>query len=121
MARLATECGTNVGVILDIWHWHHSGSTVADILKTDKSRIIHVHFSDSKAMPAADVRDDMRLLAGERVIDYVGFLGALKKIGYTGGVAPEPLGRFPMDMPPEQTAKMALDTTLAAMNKAGVA
>ena len=28
---LAKDCGPNAGVILDAWHWHHSGSTTADI------------------------------------------------------------------------------------------
>ena len=61
---LAKDCGPNVGVILDAWHWHHSGSTTADILAADKSRIVHVHVSDAKAdaagrrarQPAADAR-----------------------------------------------------------------
>ena len=49
-----------------------------------------------------------------------GFLRALHKIGYDGGVAPEPLGRIPMDMPGEDAAKLAFDATTAAMNAAGV-
>src|SRR4029078_11257345 len=31
-ASLAKDSGTNIGVILDVWHWHHSGSTGEDIL-----------------------------------------------------------------------------------------
>ena len=46
---------------------------------------------------------------------------ALKKIGYADGVSPEPLGRVPAEMSPEDGAKLALDTTLAVMKKAGVA
>ncbi|MEO7192433.1 MAG: sugar phosphate isomerase/epimerase family protein [Vicinamibacterales bacterium] len=118
--KLATEAGPNIGVILDVWHWHHSGSTVADILATDKSRIVHVHISDAKAMAPADVRDNMRFMPGEGIIDYNGFFGALKKIGYTGGVAPEPLGRIPMEMSPDEAAKLGYDTAAAVMKKAGV-
>ena len=29
---LAKECGPNVGLTLDAWHWYHAGGTVADIL-----------------------------------------------------------------------------------------
>jgi len=120
--KLAMEAGSNIGAVCDVWHWHHSGSTAQDILNTDKSRIVHIHMSDAPAMPAADVRDNMRLMPGEGVIDYVAFFGALKRIGYTGGVAPEPLGpRIPMDMTTEDAAKLGFDTTFAMMKKGGVA
>jgi sugar phosphate isomerase/epimerase len=109
-----------VGVVLDIWHWYHSGGTVADILATEKERIVHVHLSDARAMPPADVRDNMRLMPGEGQIDVSGFLQALNRIGYAGGVAPEPLGRIPAEMAPEEASKLGLDTTLAAMKKAGL-
>lgn len=118
---LAKDCGPNIGAILDVWHWHHSGGTVADILATDKDRIVHVHISDAKPQPPEEVRDKQRVMPGEGSIDLVGFLQALKKIGYTDGVSPEPLGRVPADMSAEDGAKLALETTLAVMKKAGVA
>jgi sugar phosphate isomerase/epimerase len=119
---LAAASAPNVGVTLDAWHWHHSGGTVADIRAADASRIVHVHVSDARAMPAEQVRDDMRLLPGEGVIDLVGFFGALKAIGYRGGVAPETIGpRIPDTMSPEESARIALEATTAVMQKAGVA
>jgi sugar phosphate isomerase/epimerase len=118
--KLATEAAPNVGATLDAWHWHHSGGSTGDILATDKSRIVHVHVSDAKAMPAEDVRDNMRWLAGEGIIDLDGFFRALVKIGYEGGVAPETIGaRIPDDMPPEESARLALAATSAVMRKAG--
>ena len=117
---LAKDAAPNLGVVLDIWHWHHSGGTVADILATDKSRIIHVHLSDAKAMPPDDVRDNMRVMPGEGVINIVAFFQALQKVGYTGGVSPEPLGRIPMDMSTEDAARLGYDTAFAVMKKAGV-
>jgi sugar phosphate isomerase/epimerase len=118
---LAKECGPNIGVILDVWHWHHSGGTTADILATEASRLVHLHISDAKPMPPEAVRDNMRVLPGEGVIDLVGFLRALKTIGYADGVSPEPLGRVPAEMSAEDAAKLGLETTLAVMKKAGVA
>jgi sugar phosphate isomerase/epimerase len=115
---LGKDCGPNVGAVLDIWHWHHSGGTVEDILATDKIRIVHVHLSDARAMPADEVRDNMRLMPGEGIVNVTGFLRALQKIGYEGGVAPEPLGRIPPEMGAEEAAKLALDTTSAAMKRA---
>ncbi len=119
--KLCEASGPNIGVTLDAWHWYHSGGTVQDILSTDKSRIVHVHVSDARPMPAEDVRDDMRWLTGEGAIDLVGFLQALRKIGYDGGVAPETIGsRIPADMAPEESARLALEMTTATMKKAGV-
>jgi sugar phosphate isomerase/epimerase len=117
---LAKDCGPNVGVILDVWHWHHSGGTSADILATPKERIVHVHVSDAKAQPPDEVRDNQRVMPGEGVIDLNGFFQSLKRIGYVDGVSPEPLGRVPAEMSAEDGARLALDTTRAAMKKAGV-
>ena len=119
-ASLAKDSGANIGVILDVWHWHHSGSTIEDILAAGKERIVHVHVSDAKAQPPEEVRDNQRVMPGEGVINLVGFFQALKKIGYDGGVSPEPLGRIPQEMSPEEGAKLALDTTMTVMKKAGV-
>ena len=120
--RLAEASGPNIGVILDAWHWHHSGGTIADIRAARPERIVHIHVSDAKPMPAEEVQDNMRHLAGEGVIDLVGFFQALKAIGYQGGVAPETIGaRIPDGMPPEESAKLALAATTAMLKKAGVA
>lgn len=118
--EFAKECGPNVGLTLDVWHWYHAGATKADIVAAGKDRIVHVHLSDCARMPPEEVRDDHRLLPGEGVIDLVGFLRTLKQIGYQGGISPEPIGRIPKDTPPEEGAKMGLDATLAVMRKAGV-
>jgi sugar phosphate isomerase/epimerase len=118
---LSREAGPNVGVVLDVWHWYHSGGTVADIVATDSGRIVHVHLSDARPMAPEEVRDNMRLMPGEGQIDITGFLQALHKIGYTGGVAPEPLGRIPPDMAPAEASQLGYDTTRAAMLRAGVA
>ena len=118
---LAAECAPNIGVVLDAWHWHHSGGTTADIVAAGASRIVHVHVSDAAAQPPAEVRDNQRLMPGEGVIDLIGFFQALRRIGYTDGVSPEPLGRVPADMSPEDGARLGLETTMAVMKKAGVA
>jgi sugar phosphate isomerase/epimerase len=118
---LAKDCGPNMGAVLDVWHWHHSGGTIQDILAAGGDRIIHVHLSDAKPAPPEDVRDNQRFMPGEGSIDLVAFLQALKKIGYADGVSPEPLGRIPAEMSAEDGAKLGLDTTLAVMKKAGVA
>ena len=117
---LAKDIGTNIGVVLDVWHWHHSGGTTSDILAAGKARVVHVHVSDAKQLPPEEVRDNQRLMPGEGIIDLVGFFQALQKIGYDDGVSPEPLGRIPAEMSAEDAAKLGLETTTAVMRKAGV-
>lgn len=119
--RLAEECGPNVGATLDAWHWHHSDGTTADIVRAGKARIVHVHVSDALPQPAEEVRDNQRRMPGEGVIDLVGFFQALRTIGYEDAVSPEPLGRIPPEMSPEDGARLGIETTLAVMKKAGVA
>ena len=118
--QLARDTGSNMGVVLDVWHWHHSNSTIKDITDAGNARIVHVHVSDAKAAAPEDVRDNQRVMPGEGIVDLTAFFQALKTAGYTDGVSPEPLGRVPNEMSPEEGAKLALDTTLAAMHKAGV-
>ena len=93
--------------------------TTADILEAGKSRIVHIHVSDAKPAPAEEVRDNQRFMPGEGVIDLIGFFQALKEIGYEDGVSPEPLGRIPAEMSPEDGAQLGLETTVAVMKKAG--
>ena len=121
MLEFARECGPNVGLLLDSWHWHHAGATAADIIAAGKDGIVHVQVNDSAALPPEEVRDNERLMPGEGVIDLTAFFQALKEIGYADGVSPEVFGRGLKDMPPEQGARMGLETTQAVMRKAGVA
>jgi sugar phosphate isomerase/epimerase len=118
--ELARDCGTNVGVILDAWHWHHAGASTTDIVNAGKSRIVHIHVSDARPQPPEEVRDNQRLMPGEGVIDLMGFFQALKTIGYDEGVSPEPLGRVTPEMTAEEAAKLGLESTLTVMKKAGV-
>jgi sugar phosphate isomerase/epimerase len=121
MMEFARECGPNVGLLLDAWHWHHAGATVKDILAAGKTGVVTVHVSDSPALPPDKIRDGERLMPGEGVIDLVAFFGALKKIGYEDGISPEVLGPRSRNLPPDEGAKVGFETTLRVMKKAGVA
>jgi sugar phosphate isomerase/epimerase len=120
MLQFAKECGTNIGLTLDAWHWHHAEGTVNDILAAGKDRIIVVHFDDAAKLPPGEVRDNQRLLPGEGVIDLTGFLQALQKIGYRGPLSVEVFGRGLKEMAPAESAKLCLDFSRAALKKAGV-
>jgi len=121
MLEFAKECGPMVGLELDSWHWHHAGATVKDIIAAGKDNIVNVQVNDSPRLPPDQIRDDERLMPGEGVIDLVAFFGALKEIGYDEGVSPEVFGRGLKNMPPEEGARLGLESTRAVMRKAGVA
>jgi len=119
MAEFAKDCGPNFGVVLDVWHWYHSGGTLDDIRRAGKS-VVLVHLSDAAKMLPEEVRDSARLLAGEGVIDLIGIFRTLKTMGWGGSVSPEPLGRIPKEMSAEDGAKLGLASARAIMRKAGI-
>jgi sugar phosphate isomerase/epimerase len=120
MLEFAEECGPNVGLLLDAWHWHHAGATTQDIVNAGRKRIVHIHFDDAPDLPPEKIRDDERLLPGEGVINLTGFLRALQTIGYTDALSVEIFGRGLNKMPPQKAAKLGLDSSLAVFRKAGV-
>jgi sugar phosphate isomerase/epimerase len=120
MVEFAKDCGPSFGVVLDVWHWYHSGATLDDIRKAGNSRIVLVHLSDAARMPPEEVRDNARLLAGEGVIDLIGVFETLKEMGWEGSVSPEPLGRISKDLSAEDGAKLGLESAQAVMRKAGI-
>jgi sugar phosphate isomerase/epimerase len=81
----------NIGLLLDCYHWHTNGLTTLDIERLSASQIVYVHINDAKPMAVEQLLDNDRLYPGEGVIDLSGFLGSLRKIGYTGVVAQEVL------------------------------
>lgn len=120
MLEFARECGPNMGLLLDSWHWHHAGATPAGIIAAGKSGIVHVHLAEAPKLPPEEIRDNERLIPGEGVIDWKGFLGALKKIGYEDGLSPEIFGRGLKDMTAEEAARLALKGSLEVLRQAGV-
>ena len=120
MLEFAIECGSNVGLTLDTWHWHFAGGTTHDIIAAGKDRIVTVHFNDAPDLPPDQIRDNERLMPGEGVIDLTGFLHALKKIGYEDALSVEVFGHHLKDMTPEQGASLGLRTGRSAFENAGI-
>lgn len=92
MLDLACDIGSNVGLLLDCWHWYTSGGTLAELRELSPSEIVYVHVNDAPAgVPVEEQLDNVRALPGETgVIPIAGFLQALAEIGYDGPVTPEP-------------------------------
>jgi len=116
MLDLCKAIGTgNVGLLLDSYHWHTSGGTVAELRALRNEDVVYVHVNDAAAGVAVDeLPDSPRRLPGETgAIDMTGFLGALKAIGYDGPVTPEPFDASLAELPPDDAA----EKVAAAMDK----
>lgn len=120
MTELAKECGPNIGLLLDAWHWHHAGATAQDIVHAGKERIVHVHLADAPNLPPEQIKDSERLIPGDGVINWKAFFGALKQIGYQDGMSPEVFGAGLKEKTPEEAARLALDGSLKVMKEAGI-
>jgi sugar phosphate isomerase/epimerase len=120
MLQFAKECGDNVGLLLDSWHWHHAGASLADIEAAGRDNIVHVQVADAPNLPPDKILDSERLMPGEGIIDFTAFFRTLQKIGYRDGISPEVFGRGLKDMTPEDGARLGLQTTQSVMKKAGV-
>ncbi len=120
MTEFAKECGPNVGLLLDSWHWHHAGATPENIVAAGKDRIVHVHLADAPNLPPEQIKDSERLIPGEGVVNWKGFLGALKQIGYTGGLSPEIFGRGLKEKTPEEAARIVFEGSLKVLRSAGI-
>src|ERR687897_3827702 len=94
--ELVAAIGTgNVGVLLDSWHLYTSGGTLADLEQLTNQDVIVVHVNDAPEGIARDEQiDTVRTLPMETgVIDLVGFMHALRAMGYDGPVMPEPFSQ----------------------------
>ena len=98
---IADTGASNIGVILDSYHWYTAGETAADLVGLRDSEIVSVDIND-----APDDRDrdeqldlDRRLPATTGVIDLTGFMAGLRAAGYTGPVKVEPFLKTLADQP----------------------
>lgn len=96
---------SNVGLLFDAYHWYTNSLTVADIEALRQEQIVHVHINDAPDVPVEEALDNGRVYPGEGVIDLVGFLQALNRIGYKGAVSQEILSSEAELQTPEELAQ----------------
>jgi sugar phosphate isomerase/epimerase len=124
--ELVAAIGTgNVGVMLDSWHLYTSGGSLADLERLTNPDVVVVHVNDAPAGIARDEQiDTVRTLPMETgVIDLVGFMRALREMGYDGPVMPEPFSQRINDLAatdPEAAAREAARSMDALWRAAGL-
>ena len=115
--ELIAEIGkSNVGLVIDSWHWWTARETADDILTLSNSDIVSADLNDAPSgIEREEQYDNQRELpATTGMIDAKAFLGAFMKIGYDGPIRAEPFNRPLREMDDEQ----ASETTAIAMKKA---
>ena len=115
--ELIAEIGqSNVGLVLDSWHWYTARETEAHLLSLKNQDIVAVDLNDAPLGLEIDEQMDLRreLPSATGVINLMMFLSALVKIGYDGPVRAEPFNAALRKLPREE----AVAATAAAMKKA---
>jgi len=83
---------SNVGLVLDSFHWFCAEDTEADILALSNEDVVTVDLNDARSDLSRDEQIDntRELPMATGVIDLKTFMNALVKIGYDGPVRAEP-------------------------------
>ena len=115
--ELIAESGaSNVGFVLDSWHWFTAQESKVDLLTLKNEDIVSADLNDAPAgLELIEQQDNTRELpAATGVIPIRDFLSALVEIGYDGPIRPEPFNKRLNAMENDEAAK----TAGAAMKKA---
>jgi len=80
----------NVGIVLDLWHWHIGGGTLEQIRELTPEQIVAVRIAD--VAPDADlsqITEQQRLIPGVGgAVDVLSALQVVRDLGYEGPVSP---------------------------------
>lgn len=115
--QLIAETGkSNIGLVIDSWHWWTARETVDDIAQLSNSDVVSADLNDAPpGIEREDQYDNRRELpATTGMIDAEAFLGALLEIGYDGPIRAEPFNQRLNEMDDDDASRV----TVAAMRKA---
>jgi len=102
--EIVSEVGrSNIGLVIDSFHFYAGGSTLESISDLDPSRLFIFHINDAEDLPREQLEDRHRLLPGLGILPLKQIADALKSIGYDGVASveifrPEYWARDPFDL-----------------------
>lgn len=81
--EIVKETGrTNVGLVIDSFHFYAGGSSLEAIEALDAERLFIFHINDAENRPHEELQDSHRLLPGSGILPLKEMLAALRHIGY---------------------------------------
>ena len=80
---------SNVGMVIDTFHFHAGGSRMADLARVPIDKLFVVHLNGCEDRPKDELTDAHRLFPGEGVIPIVEILSALRTRGFDGTMSIE--------------------------------
>ena len=118
--EIALRAGrANGGILVDTWHCHFGGASLADLRALPGERVRAVQISDVPAAPPADLAHATRrgrLVPGEGVYDWAGLLGALDAIGSPAPLTVEVLNdELAAAHPPRELARRLGDAVRSVL------
>ncbi len=111
----------NGGLLVDSWHYFHSGADAATLRAMPADQIVAIQFDDAaRIAPAADMLYDTlhRSMPGEGVFDLVGFIRLLDEIGVQAPISVEIIAPGQQQRSLEEAARVAHDTSAAVIARA---
>jgi len=106
---LVAQCGEpNVGVCLDVLHYHQGPSKPEDLAALTAANLFHVQVCDVAGIPRELMTDSDRVLPGEGDFHLMAVVRRLKEIGYTGAVSVEVMNPVLWKAKPSQLGELAL-------------
>lgn len=106
---LVEQCGQpNLGICLDIFHFHQGPSKETDLKKLTKANLAHVQFCDVAGVPRELMTDADRVFPGEGDFALEPILARLDTIGYDGAVSLELMNPVLWKLKPSQVAELGL-------------
>lgn len=110
MLGLCDALGSNVGLLIDSFHWFTAKETVDDLKRLSAFQIVDAHINNAPKLPPDEQQDLQRTLPDEtKTINLKAYLQTLKAIGYDGPVMVEPFSKT--------LSKMSADNACAATAK----
>ncbi|MEO1128070.1 MAG: sugar phosphate isomerase/epimerase family protein [Planctomycetota bacterium] len=119
---LDAVAASNVGVMLDSFHWHCADESAADLRALRPEQVVSVHVCDLIAgVPVEQQVVTQRELPGlSGIIDMTTFLRSLAEIGYDGPICAEPTHPRWQTTETSEAARMTARSILECMEHAGV-
>jgi 2-keto-myo-inositol isomerase len=108
---------SNVGMVLDCFHFHAMGSSLEDLKKADPTKILIFHIDDAEDLPIGMLKDHHRVWPGDGVIDFDALLTSLKEIGYKEMASVELFRPDYWEMEAEDTIRIAKEKTEAVVGR----